>query len=436
MLNASPEGNAPSEEGRLRRTLGLWQVTVSGVGIVVGAGIYVLIGQATQQAGAALWASFALAAVLSALTALSYAELVGMFPSASGEYEFTRRAFNPALGFLAGWCMVAAYLVGAAAVSVGFTHYLQWFVNVDARIASVALLSVLTLAVISGMERAIWLTAALSVCQIGGLLLVIAAGAPYIGTQSLIEGSTFSGIAGGAALIFFAFIGFDDITTLSDDTQNPSYVMPRALLLALGISALFYVAVAIAAVSVLGATALGEAEQPLALILERNWGSNAGSLLAVMALAATTNTCLLLLTAASRMLYGMALRGALPASLAHVSRRGGAPAYAAVVTFVLAVPFALTSRIGLIAGATDVLVYITFISVNASVIALRLHDPDRPRRFAIPLTIRRVPVTAALGLVTIAFVSVFLHWESIVIGLGILGVGAAVWLVRRQAIVE
>lgn len=427
----SDRATSERPDGQLRRTLNLWQVTSSGAGIVLGAGIYVLIGQATQQAGAAVWASFALAAVLSMLTALSYAELVSMFPSSGGEFEFTRRAFNPALGFIAGWSMVAAYMVGAAAVSVGFTHYLRWFVDVDTRLAAALLLGALTLVVMSGMQRAIWVTVALSVCQVGGLLLVVIAGIPSIGTQSLIEGSTLGGIAGGAALIFFAFIGFDDITTLSDDTENPGYVMPRALLLTLAISAVFYVAVAIAAVSAVGAEGVAHAEQPLALVLQRNWGDNAGSLLAVMALAATTNTTLLLLTAASRMLYGMARGGALPARLGRISERGGAPVYAAAVTFAVALPFALSASIGVVAGATDVLVYVTFISVNASVIALRVRQPERARGFAIPFAVRGVPVTAVLGLVTIAGVAVFLAPASLLLGLVIVGAGVVVMAVQR-----
>src|SRR5690242_20493264 len=119
---------------QLKRTLGLWQVTVSGVGIVIGAGIYVLIGSAAREAGNALWLSFALAALLSTLTGLSYAELASMFPSASAEYEFARQAFNEFFGFVTGWVMVLANVIAAAAVSIGFGHYLRQFVAVDARI--------------------------------------------------------------------------------------------------------------------------------------------------------------------------------------------------------------------------------------------------------------------------------------------------------------
>lgn len=202
--------------GGLTRSLGFWQVTVSGVGIVIGAGIYVLIGEAAKDAGSALWISFVLAAVLSALTGLSYAELAGMFPTAGAEYEFARRAFNDFTGFMAGWMMVLANIIAAAAVSIGFAHYLQHFFDVNLRAGAIGLLAVLTLIVMSGVQRSIWFSVVLAVLQVGGLLFVIASGAPHIGSRSLIEGSTASGVLAGAALVFFAFIGFDEIVTLSE----------------------------------------------------------------------------------------------------------------------------------------------------------------------------------------------------------------------------
>lgn len=161
----------------LRRSLRLWQVTVSGIGIVVGAGIYVLIGEGAREAGAAVWVSFGVAAVLSGLTALSYCELASMYPSAGVEYEWSSRAFNRLAGFLAGWMMAIAYIIAAAAVSLGFAQYLQQFLQVDERIAAVALLVILTTIVISGIQRSIWLSVLLASLQLGGLVLVIWTGA-------------------------------------------------------------------------------------------------------------------------------------------------------------------------------------------------------------------------------------------------------------------
>jgi basic amino acid/polyamine antiporter, APA family len=274
----------------LTRSLGFWQVTVSGVGMVIGAGIYVVIGEAAKDAGSALWISFVLAAVLSALTGLSYAELAGMFPTAGAEYEFARRAFNDFTGFMAGWMMVLANIIAAAAVSIGFAHYLQHFFDVNLRAGAIGLLAVLTLIVMSGEQRSIWFSVMLAVLQVGGLLFVIASGAPHIGSRSLIEGSTASGVLAGAALVFFAFIGFDEIVTLSEETRDAERVIPRALLLALGISAALYVLVGICAVSLIGADALAASDRPLALVIGHDWGGRASGIVTFIALASTTNT--------------------------------------------------------------------------------------------------------------------------------------------------
>ena len=239
------------------------------MGIVVGAGIYVLVGAATAQAGSLVWASFAIAAVVAALTGLSYAELASLFPSAGAEYQFARRAFNEFIGFVVGWLMIAGNIVGAGAVALGFAEYARYFVAVDPRVLAVGLLLVLTVAVSFNVRQWIWLTTGLVLVEVSGLLLVIAIGLPHLGDHSLLEGTP-RGVLSGAALLFFAFIGFDEVVTLSDETRNPSRVIPRALLLALGISTLLYVAVGIAAISVIDYRVLADSERPLALVIEHD----------------------------------------------------------------------------------------------------------------------------------------------------------------------
>ena len=144
--------DSSSQPPGLRRVLGLPQVTAGGVGIIIGAGIYVLIGTATEKAGAAVWMSFAIAAGLSALTALSYMELTSMFPSAAGEYEYTRHAFPNWLAFLVGWVMVVGLVVASAAIALGFGRYLAYFIDVDVRIAAIGLLA-LVCAIAAGESR-------------------------------------------------------------------------------------------------------------------------------------------------------------------------------------------------------------------------------------------------------------------------------------------
>lgn len=424
----SPAGNGHE----LRRSLGFWQVTVSGIGIVIGAGIYVLIGPATEEAQNAVWLAFLMAAVLSALTGLSYAELAGMFPSAGAEYAFARHAFNEFAGFVVGWMMIAANLIAAAAVSIGFAHYLRQFVDVDLRVGAIGLLVVLTVIIAGGIQRSIWFSVVLVILQVGGLLLVIVAGAPHIGSTSLLEGGSVSGVLGAAALIFFAFIGFDEIVTLSEETRDAAKVIPRALLLALGVSATLYVIVAIASISVIGAPAIAGSDTPLTLVVAHDWGSRAGDIVAAIALASTTNTTLLVLTAASRLLFGMSRDGSLPYVFSSVTAGGRAPYVAAIVACVVAMFFALIGDIGLVASATDFAVYGIFIAVNVSLIVLRFRAQDVPRTFVTPFRVGRVPVLPVLGIATVLLMIGNLEWRAWLIGLGTVTAGVLLWSMLRS----
>ncbi len=428
---SSPHSDQAQVE--LRRTLNFWQVTASGVGIVIGAGIYVLIGSATQEAGSAVWMAFVLAGVLSALSALSYAELAGMFPSAGAEYEFAKKAFNEFIGFITGWMMVVALLIASAAVSIGFAQYVQHFLDIDARLASVTLLVAMTAVIASGIQRSIWLTVTLALLQIAGLVLVVAAGSEHVGDRSLTEGATIGGVLSGAALVFFAFIGFDEVVTLSEETRDANRTIPRALLTSLALATLLYVLVAIAAVSIVGAGELAASDRPLALVMEHAVGGRASDLVAAIAIAATMNTTLLALTAASRNLYAMARSGSLPSAIATLGRSTGAPWLAALLGLGLAVLFALTSGIGMAASVTDFAVYAIFIVVNLAVIALRRSHPDVPRTMRVPCSYRGVPLPPILAIVTVMVMLARLDSHAWLLGGLALSLGVVVWYALRLA---
>ncbi len=220
----------------LAKVLSPVQVTAGGVGIIIGAGIYVLIGEAASEAGGAVWLSFLLAAVLCGLTGLSYCELAAAFPTAAAEYEYTRRAFPEVIAFLVGWFMIGGLLVAAATVSLGFGRYLGHFVDVDREAAALALLGALFLLGATGIRQAGMLILILSIIQVSGLLMVIAIGMPSLGDHSLAPTAGVTGVIGGAGLVFFAFIGFDEVITLGEETADPVRTVPRALLRSLAIS--------------------------------------------------------------------------------------------------------------------------------------------------------------------------------------------------------
>ena len=417
---------------RLRRVLGLTQVTASGVGIIIGAGIYVLLGPATAQAGGLVWLSFIVAALLCGLTALSYAELASMFPTAGAEYEYTRQVFPAGVAFVVGWSMITGLVIAAATIALGFGRYLQEFVDLDARIGAWALLAVVTVVALAGIRRSTWVVVILSAVQIGGLLFVTVIGLGHVGEVDLLSGKGTSGVVGAAALVFFAFIGFDEVITLAEETQDPSRTIPRALFLALAISTFLYATVSIAAVSALAPAALGRSTRPLADVMTHVVGGPAVQTMAVIALLTTANTTLLAVTASSRLTFGMADRKSLPDTLARVDARG-VPRAAVLLAACGAAVFVAFGNLTLVAGATDFAVYAVFLAVNAAVIALRLRQPDTDRPFRVPLAIGRVPVIPIAALLVTVVMIPQLEEGALWIGLGLLVSGAVAYLVLNRA---
>lgn len=424
---------APADEHRegLRPVLGLLQVTASGVGIIIGAGIYVLLGPATEQAGGTVWVAFLLAAGLCGLTGLSYAELSSMFPKAGAEYEYTRQVAPEPVAFVVGWAMMVGLVIASATIALGFGRYLQGFVDVPERVGAWGLLVFVTMVSLAGIERASWLVVGLGAVQVGGLVAVISIGAGHLGEVDLLAGNGAGGVVGAAALVFFAFIGFDEVITLSEETRNPTRTVPRALLIALGLSALLYALVAIAAVSVLGAGDVGSSERPLADVVEQVTGPGGVTAMVVVALLTTTNTTLLSVTAASRVAFGMAEQASLPPVLARVSRRG-APWTAVLVVAATSAAFVAIGDLEVIAGATDVAVYVVFLAVNAVVIVLRLRRPDAPRPFRVPGSVGRVPVIPVLATAVTLCMIPQLEVRSLVLGAVLILVGSAVALTARR----
>lgn len=422
-----------SDDGGLDRALGLGQVTASGVGIIVGAGIYVLVGTATELAGPRVWMAFVLAAVLSALTGMSYGELASMFPKAGGEFEYARHVYPRRVAFLVGWVMICGLVVAAAAVALGFGRYVGQFVAVDARAPALALLVGVGLIAALGIRHSASVTVLLSVIQVGGLVTVIAIGAPHVGEVDLLSRGAASGsVLGAAALVFFAFIGFDEVITLAEETRDPSRTVPRALLLALGISTLLYVGVAIAAVSVLGAERLATSDRPLAAVLDHALGGGGGDVLAAVALLATTNTTLLCMTAASRLQFGMAQSGALPRVLGRLGARSRAPHAAIALSTVVAAACVLAGDLTLVASVTDFAVYLVFVAVNVAVVVLRVRRPELARPFRTPGAIGRVPVLPILGLLTVIVMLPSLRFTAVLLGTGLCGAGVLVDQVLRS----
>lgn len=430
---AGTRSSAVNEPEKFTRVLGLHHVTASGIGVIIGAGIYILIGPATERAGAMVWVSMLVSALVCAFTALSYMELTSMFPRAGSEHEFARQVFPDWIAFTTGWAMSVALVVAAGAVSLGFARYLSEFVDISERLAAVLLLLAVWLIARSGMQHAKWLIIVLSTIQIGGLLLVIALGSRSIGDVNLFEGSNPSSILSGAAIIFFAYIGFDEVITLAEETHNPSYTIPRALFLALGISTLIYIAVAVVAVSVLGVDVLATSEQPLTAVMEKAIGGVAVDVVGGIALATTANTTLLASTAASRMLYSMANTGQLSPRFAVV-HRGRSPRLSVAVVMIGAIALALLGGIELLAEASNALIYVMFIVVNIVVIILRRTRSTADRPFKIAGDIGWFPALPAVGIITTLGMATQLDLQPLLVALALLAAGVVVHFFNKKLV--
>ncbi|TAK76607.1 MAG: amino acid permease [Dehalococcoidia bacterium] len=424
---AQPAGPPPPPP-RLRRALGLWSVTTSGIGIVLGAGIYVLVGEAAADAGGATWVAFLAAALLAGVTAFTFAELAGMFPEAGASAVYAEEAFGARAGFVTGWLDVTVNVVGAGAVALGLGGYAQDLFGLEQRAVAAAVIAVCALIVYVGVRETAGLSMIFAGIEGGGLLLVIAVGLPDLPPPSFFDAPHgLSGILAATALVFFAYEGFEEMVSLSEETRDPTSTIPRAVLLAVGVTSLFYLMVAMVATAVVPWEELAASSAPLALVVKTATHDRLGDVLSVIALFATFNTVLLLLATGARITYGMANRRLLPGVLARVSRRG-TPLVATLTLSTIALGFMLSGNIGFVAQVTTFAVFGQFLAVNAAVIALRRSRADRVRPFRIRGTVAGMPVTALIALGTTVLFVAFMDRGALVTGVAALALGFLVSL--------
>ncbi len=291
----------------LRRSLGLFEVTMSGVGLILGAGIYVLIGPVSALSGTMLWLAFLLSAVIALFTGLSDAELSSMFPKAGAEYDYVRHAFSPpGLAFVIGWLIFLSGVLAAATVALGFAGYFFALTGVPMLLSASVLIILLAVILAFGVKETAWVAIISTIIELVGLLIVIWIGIPYLGTVNYFElPQGFSGLFAASALIFFAYQGFESMVKFSEETRDPETTIPKALLLSLSISVILYVLVALAVISVMGWQALAASKAPFVDLMSGTLGPGAATGIAIIALFATANTSLMSMYASSRILYGM-----------------------------------------------------------------------------------------------------------------------------------
>lgn len=370
------------DNGQLKRTLSLPVVTLYGLGTIIGAGIYVLIGEVAAHAGYLTPLAFLLAALVSAFSAFSYAELSSRFPVSAGEAVYVQQAFGiRAWSTAVGLLMVSVGIIASATLARGFSGYFDYILPLDPALSITLLVLILGAVAAWGISQSAWLAVVTTLVEIGGLLIIVwvAGGNLAELPERMAQGMEFSADHGwravttGAFIAFFAFLGFEDIVNVGEEVHNPSRNLPLAVILSLLISALLYLAIALVSVATVPPTELAGNPAPLALVYERAVGSSP-LFIVFVSIAAIVNGILIMLVMATRILYGMSRQGWLPARLCRVSPVTRTPLLSTLLVTLLILAFALWLPIATLAAATSLITLVVFFSVNLSLLAIRWRE--------------------------------------------------------------
>lgn len=427
------------EEGRrLVPTLGWPHLVALGIGAIVGTGIYTLIGVGADKAGPAVLLSFIIAGVVCACAALAYAEMSTMMPAAGSAYTYSYTVLGEAIAWVVGWSLILEYSLVVSTVAVGWSGYfvgfLEWVhtqtgwnvmlptalaagphaggvINLPAIVITFLVAGLL----IAGTRESATLNAFLVVFKLIALGVFIAVALPAFDSANLTPFMPYGfpktvdaegverGVMAAAAIIFFAFYGFDAISTAAEETKNPGRDLSIGIVGSMIGCTLIYVLVAMAAVGAMSFTVFGKSAEPLALIMRELGHGTAALVIGVVAVIALPTVLLAFFYGQSRIFFVMSRDGLLPRGLSKVNPRTGTPVAITVFTAVLVAALAGVARLDEIAALANAGTLVAFIAVAVCLLVLRKRDPNRPRVF-------RTPAAWLVGPVAI-FGCLYLFWS-------------------------
>ena len=435
----SQESGSDTGQSELARSIGLFQLSMFGVGATIGTGIFIVLTQAVPVAGPAVIWSFVIAGVVAGLTAICYAELASAVPVSGSSYSYAYATLGelPAIGV--GACLLLEYGVSAAAVAVGWSQYLNEFFDnvfgfkIPERLAqapeqggvfnlpAVILIGLCTLLLIRGASESAKVNAVMVMIKIGVLILFIIVGLKGWNTDNLKDFAPFglSGITSAAGIIFFSYIGLDAVSTAGEEVKNPRRTMPLAILISLVTVTGLYIAVTLVAVGAQPYKEFEGQEAGLSAILEKVTGSTwPATVLAAGAVVSIFSVTLVVLYGQTRILFAMARDGMLPELFHKVNRRTMTPVpNTLIVASVIAILAGLIP-INFLAEMTSIGTLVAFLVVSIGVMVLRRTHPELPRGFKVPL----YPVTPILSIAGCIWIIkdlravtiyVFLIWVSV-----------------------
>ncbi|BBY87740.1 amino acid permease [Mycolicibacterium tokaiense] len=442
---------------RLRKDLNWWDLTVFGVSVVIGAGIFTITAStAGNLTGPAISISFVIAAIACGLAALCYAEFASTVPVAGSAYTFSYATFGEFIAWIIGWDLILEFAVAAAVVAKGWSSYLGTVFGFGGAVADVAgvpldwgallIVVIVTLLLARGTKLSAGVSLVVTIIKVAVVLLVVAVGAFYIkaanytpfippaeaaeggsgSEQSLFslltgaEGSSYGwyGLLAGASIVFFAFIGFDIVATTAEETKNPQRDVPRGILGSLVIVTVLYVAVTVVLSGMVSYTVLRDAESPnLATAFEANGVNWAATVISIGALAGLTTVVIVLMLGQTRVLFAMSRDGLIPQQLAKTGEHGTPVRITWIVGALVAVAAAVFP-IGKLEEMVNIGTLFAFVLVSAGVIMLRRSRPDLDRGFRAPL-VPLLPILSIIACVWLMLNLTGLTWIRFLIWMGI-----------------
>ena len=376
----------------LRRALNVAFLTFYGLGTILGAGIYVLVGKIAGIAGLYAPVAFLVAGIVAAATAFSYAELSARYPKCAGEAVYVQEGFGlRPLSLAVGLLLVVSGLVSSATLVNGFVGYLDIFVEWPGWMVIALIVAGLGALATWGIKESAIVATVVTLIEIAGLFLILAVSAESLATFPArlpellppFETAAWAAIAAAAFLAFYAFIGFEDMVNVAEEVRDPRHAMPRAILLAMVVASALYLLIATAAVLALPAAELAATDAPLALIFERETGQ-APVVIALISLFAVVNGALVQIIKCARVLYGMSEAGWLPRWLGRVHARRRTPHYATALVTVALLVLALWLPLVTLAKATSFTVLIVFTLIHITLLRVKRLEPAPPGVRAYP----------------------------------------------------
>ena len=469
---------ATAEKKSLKRQLGAFQLTMLGIGAIIGTGIFVLTAEAGQKAGPAMMVAFVIAAVVCGLAALAYSELAAMVPVSGSAYTYTYAVMGEALAWTVGWALVLEYAVAAGAVSVGWSGYMNGLLkNSDLfglmqpgalalpealrtgpmdggtfNLLAFMIALLVTVLLVLGTSKSAKVNAVLVMVKVAALTAFIVVALPGAQSENFTPffptgwGSPLGGVGvlGAAASIFFAYVGFDAVSTAAEETKNPNRNIPIGLIASLAVCTIFYMLVGYGAVGAVGSQPImgadglalhpGSAElaaackgnealvcskEPLAHVLRLMGFEHMGNLIGLAAAIALPSVILMMIYGQTRIFFTMSRDGLLPEFLSRVHPKYHTPHVVTMITGVFVALFAAMFPVGILADISNSGTLFAFMAVSAGVLILRKRDPHRHRPFRTPFAWVVCPLAIAGCL--LLFLNLSVYTLSMFVGWAVLG---------------